>query len=60
MRRAPRDDLSQPGVQRLVTQVEATFANQAAKFDAFLDLLHEYQANHIDKRQFDKQVSALA
>lgn len=52
--------LSQPGLLRLVNQVEATFAGQQSKFNAFLGLVHEYQAGHIDKRQFESQVSALA
>lgn len=52
--------LSQPGLLKLVALVEATFASQHTKFDAFLHLLHEYQASQIDKRQFEYQVSALA
>ena len=56
--KAPQNSaLSQPGVVQLVTQVEATFASQHTKFDAFLRLLHEYQASQIDKRQFETQVS---
>lgn len=51
--------LSQSDLQRLVIQVEAAFAGQPAKFDAFLHLLHEHQANRIDKRHFERQVSAV-
>ena len=60
--RAPdgsRGALAQSGLQRLVTQVHPVFADQPAKFDAFLHLVHEHQANHIDNRNFEKQVSAL-
>lgn len=52
--------LSQSGLKRLVTQAEAAFANQPAKFDAFLHLVHEFQAHHINKQQLEEQVSALA
>ena len=52
--------LPQSGLQRLATQVQIACADQPAKFDAFLRLVHEYQASHIDKRQLEKQVSALA
>ena len=61
--RAPdgiRGALAQSGLHRLVTQVQAAFADQPAKFDAFLHLVHEHQADHIDMLHFEKQVSALA
>lgn len=61
LQRAPHGipaGLSQSDLQRLVTQAEAAFAGQPAKFDAFLHLLHEHQANRIDKRHFEQQVSA--
>ncbi|KAL3159188.1 hypothetical protein ABBQ32_011171 [Trebouxia sp. C0010 RCD-2024] len=51
--------LSQPGLLKLVALVEATFASQHTKFDAFLHLLHEYQASQIDKRQFEYQAGKL-
>ena len=60
MQRAPHGipaALSQSDLQRLVTQVAAAFAGQPAKFDAFLHLLHEHQANGIDKQHFEEQVS---
>ena len=60
MHRAPHGipaALSQSDLQRLVTQVEAAFAGQPAKFDAFLHLLHEHQAHRIDQRHFEQQVS---
>ena len=53
------DVLSQSVVHRLVTQAEAAFADQPAKLDAFLHLMHEHQANHIDKQYLETQVSAL-
>ena len=49
--------LSQPQLQKLVDQVEAAYLHCPAKFDAFLQLSHQYQAQKLDTEHFDKQVS---
>lgn len=61
-RQAPQANvnvLMQPDLQRLVRQVEAVTVDQPANFDAFLQLLHEYQAGIMEKEHFEKQVSSL-
>ena len=51
--------LMRPGLQRFVGQVEAATVDQPAKFDAFLQLLHENQAGNIDRVHFEEQVCFL-